>query len=1388
MTQGAVSTVGALLPCELLGRIRDNDARLPGLIPTDFGLVSSERPRDAITRSWHRLNGIWPSFKNAEQERSGSNGPITSLTRRNWLLPLLEEFGFAGPDAVGGLTPADDTKRYAISHEWRGRVPLHLMGWRTPIDRLTPGLPGAAKASPHGLLQEFLNRSDAHLWGIVSNGKVLRLLRDNASLTRQAYVEFDLAQIFDSDSFADFALLWLCCHRTRFEGAAPHSCLLEQWHKEAATQGTRARDKLRSGVEQAIECLGTGVLKHRANTALRARLRTGDLTSDELQRQLLRVIYRMLFLLVAESRDLLASPQATDTAKDRYRQSYSMQRLRGLARKGRVGSHSDLWESLKTTVVSLDVGDDPAQQAARDALGVTPLGSMLWSQSQTADINTARINNTHLLDAVRSLTFVHDDEAKALRPVDYQNLGTEELGSVYESLLELHAITDPDTRTFTLASAAGSERKTTGSYYTPPELISRLLDSALNPVIKQAASQPHPQEALLRLRVLDPACGSGHFLIAAAHRIAEELARRRESGAEPSPQASREALRDVVGRCLHGIDINPMAVELCKVSLWLESNTPGRPLSFLDHRIVCGNSLLGANPRLLAEGIPDTALKPLTGDNPEHTKLLRKRNKDEHKDGDQGVLNTWSSASDAAYLTEALRQIGAAPADTAEQVAAKQAAHAQLQEHAQSVKAHLISHAWCAAFVARKTPDAPGITDRTLRRLQQMPPEQVSRLVNAVLDPQAPHGDALSLHEVVRAVLGLAGEYQFNHLHLAFPEVFQVPDRPELATNQTTGWSGGFDAIVGNPPWERVKLQEKEFFSQHAPAIATASNAAARKQLIADLETDNPSLSTAFEAALRHAEGISALLRNSGSFPLAGRGDINTYPVFIELMANGLAPSGRLGAIVPTGIATSDTTKHLFGHLVNSSRLVSLYGFENSGPTFPAVHRSFKFCLLTLTGTSSPASQADFAFFARDPADLDEPDRRFELTPTDFAMLNPNTKTCPIFRTVKDAAITKAIYRRLPVLVDETDPDGNPWGISFQRMFDMTNDSGLFHKRDDLISQGFLPEGTRLARRDDQPPTPKRYLPLYEGKMISIFDHRAADVVRSATAVQRQNQPKYLTGAAKADPNRLSVPMSWIPEPHVRERLKDASRCSWMLGFSAVTSATNARTMMASLLPYAAIGNKLPVIWSNDRHLLCAVLNSFAFDYVARQKVGGEELNFFIVRQLPTPSPPDAERFRAFVESRMLALCYSAWDMLEFAQDLGYDGPPFRWDEHRRSLIRAELDALMFHLYGIHRQDADYIMDTFPIVKRQDEAAHREYRTKRLILERYDAMTAAFEVTHGSLNGTPNGTNPPMDRASLAGYSRRMAGALDVSYETVLDPPPADPGQAHLASTRPAWA
>ncbi len=799
MSGTAVSTVGGLLPRELLDRVANNDPKLPGLGATDFDLAPSERPRDAVTRSWNRLVSVWTAFRRAEETLANPEDRATRLTRERWLLPLLNELGFAGLDAVQSLTPEAGDKTYAISHEWHGRVPIHLMGWRTPIDRRTPGLPGAAAASPHGLVQEFLNRSDSHLWGIVSNGKTLRLLRDNASLTRQAYVEFDLAAIFDGESFADFTLLWLCCYRTRFEGDIPQRCLLEQWSKEAATAGVRARDKLRAGVEEAILSLGNGVLAHPSNAALRDRLRAGDLAADELQRQLLRMVYRMLFILVAESRNLLLAPDARDAARDRYRRFYSMDRLRRLARNRRGSTHGDLWRGLQVTMAALDVGDQPDQTAAREALGLTSLGSLLWSREEAHDLTDARTDNAHLLEAVRNLAFVHDNEAKMLRPVDYQNLGTEELGSVYESLLELHAVADPDDRTFELGSAAGSERKTTGSYYTPPELISRLLDDALNPVIDEARAKAEPEQALLDLKVLDPACGSGHFLIAAAHRIANALASTREDGGSPSPESSRIALREVVGHCLYGIDINPMAVELCKVSLWLESNTPGKPLGFLDHRIICGNSLLGTTPKLLAEGIPDAAFKPLTGDDKEHVSALRRANKKERKQRSQGMLELeWSPASEAARLASAVHCIDTSPDDTAEQVAAKEVEYARLRASGPAVKAKLVADAWCAAFVMCKTSSDPPMTDKTLRGLQARSHAQ------AVADVWSSRQNASRRDNAATAenrILNLADQYKFTHLHLAFPDVFDVPKDPADATNEHTGWSGGFDAVVGNPPF-----------------------------------------------------------------------------------------------------------------------------------------------------------------------------------------------------------------------------------------------------------------------------------------------------------------------------------------------------------------------------------------------------------------------------------------------------------------------------------------------------------------------------------------------------------------------------------------------------------
>src|ERR1017187_2272971 len=244
-------------------------------------------------------------------------------------------------------------------------------------------------------------------------------------------------------------------------------------------------------------------------------------------------------------------------------------------------------------------------------LALPALGSFLFSPRALPDLNACDISNFHLLEAIRSLAVTQPGRSR--RVVDYKNLGAEELGSVYESLLELHPDLNPDAATFELKVAAGSERKKTGSYYTPTTLISCLLDSALDPVLLEAAKQPEPEIAILKLKVVGPACGGGLFLTAAAHRIAERLPAARTGEEEPPPEAQRKAIRDVIGHCIYGVDVNPMAVELCKVSLWMEALEPGKPLSFLEHRIQSGNSLLGATPALLAQGIPDEAFTPIEG-------------------------------------------------------------------------------------------------------------------------------------------------------------------------------------------------------------------------------------------------------------------------------------------------------------------------------------------------------------------------------------------------------------------------------------------------------------------------------------------------------------------------------------------------------------------------------------------------------------------------------------------------------------------------------------------------------------------------------------------------------------------------------------------------------
>ncbi|MFG0318241.1 MAG: Eco57I restriction-modification methylase domain-containing protein, partial [Planctomycetota bacterium JB042] len=1167
-----IRATGGLLPVDILQRVAALDQDLPGLTPSDYHLAEGERLNDAINRSWKRLQGVWRSFQKAIAGRPDSD-VLTGPTREKWLQIVFQELGYGHHSRTGGL--ALDGKAYSISHAWHA-VPIHLVGWRVDLDRRQKGVEGAAHASPHGLVQEYLNRSDDHLWGIVSNGRALRLLRDNVRLTRQAYVEFDLQGMMDGEVFADFRVLWLVAHESSFEGKDPGECRAEKWHAAAGDEGTRALDRLRVGVESAIQSLGTGFLLP-ANTALRDRLKSGDLSTQDYYRQLLRVAYRLIFLFVAEDRDLLLDPDADDDARERYRRWYSTRRVRDLAGHRRGSRHRDLWRGLALVMEKLG-GDGGCPE-----LALNPLGSFLWDRESVEALAGADLSNADLLDAVHHLCWVVDGGVR--RPVDYAHLGPEELGSIYESLLELHPELNLEAGTFELRTAAGHERKTTGSYYTPESLVQCLLDTALDPVLDEAAKKDDPEAAILGLKVCDPACGSGHFLIAAAHRIAKRLASVRTDEQEPSPEAIGEALRDVVGRCLYGVDRNPMAVELCKVSLWMEALVPGRPLSFLDHHVQVGDSLLGTTPKLLAGGLPDAAFTAIEGDDKEVVKGLKRQNREERRDRQKTMFGTFAEGKPivSAALAKQVETIEELDDSELDAVHRKEALFEKLRGSEAYRHARLLADAWCAAFVWRKTKDAPAaITHDTIRRLR---------------------GEANALPaDITKEVVRLRERYGFMHWHVAFPDVFTVNEAGE-------DWKGGFDVVLGNPPWERIKLQEKEFFAGRDSAIADAPNAASRRKLIKALEKtlEGQALLEEFLSARRDAEGASHFVRRSGRYPLCGRGDVNTYTIFAETMRAIVAASGRVGCIVPSGVATDDTTKFFFQDLVETGSLVSLYDFENSRGIFQGVHRSYKFSLLTLAGKDRPDdAPADFAFFCLDTRDLLDDERRFTLSAEDIALINPNTKTCPVFRTRRDAEITKAIYRRVPVLVREDDPDGNPWGLSFATMFHMSNDSGLFQTREELEKAGATLDGNAFVHDGE------RLLPLYEAKMLHHFDHRWATYEGTST--------RDVAAAEKADPTRLPLPRYWVPEREVAARLDGKWDRRWLLGWRDICRSTDERTVIADVFPRVGAGHKIPLMMlgplaASDAATVQAALCSMSLDYVARQKVGSTSLTYFYLKQ-----------------------------------------------------------------------------------------------------------------------------------------------------------------------------
>ena len=1473
----AIRIEGGLIPPDELARLTTLQAPdKTEQTESHYGVPKGLKLRDEIARFWRIAQNLWADLQSLRQRQDVNAHDVTV---REFLVPLLRDvLGFT--DIASGASVAASGHTYNIGHAARGgRLPVivaaHNQGLDDAADRfgeLNAETNRVRRRSPFMLAQEALNASDHSLWALVSNGLTLRILRDNPSLTRPAYVEVDLEALFSEELYADFTAFWLLTHASRFGkvNAEPNDCPWERWRGAGQEAGVRARDRLRDGVAEALRALGTGFLRHPANAALRTALQgqpgAAPLSRQAFFEELLSLVYRFIFLATVEDRidsatgqPLVFVPGTPAAIRQRFMAGYSLTALRDrAARRSAHDTHHDQWQALTITFEGLAVG--------QPALGLPALGG-LFDPNQCQHLASAQIENRWLLTAVFHLGYFR--ERTGLTRVNYRDMGPEELGSVYESLLELvpdlQSLGQPAGARLAFvgdddndASNKGNTRKLTGSYYTPDSLVQELIKSALEPVIADTvrAHPERPVDALLQLTICDPACGSGHFLLSAARRLADEVARLRAPGGAATQTDYRHALRDVVSRCIFGVDKNPMAIALAKTALWLEAYTPDRPLSFLDHHLQCGDALLGMiDPQILEGGIPEEAFTALSGDDKATAAALKKKNRADLKslkDIRAGDLFVRTGLAQEASAVEHLAD------DSLLGIAAKRDAWVRASEHAAGSVLARLADTYVAAFLAPKLPE-------------DEPTVPLSGYMWHLSSGERPNPQ---IEDAARALCRSHGVF---HWWLAFPQVAA---------------SGGFSLLLGNPPWERIKLQEEEFFASRSPLVARAQNKSERGDRIELLRqgmllhTLHPDVEAAegltppnraemllyeeFLATRHGAEAASLYMHASRRYPLTGVGDVNTYALFAETFLQLLAPEGRAGFIVPTGIATDDSTKAFFGAIADG-RLVSLHDLRTGPGLFSEIgHQRYKFCLLTL----GRAKSADFLFFALRVEDLLDQRRHFRLTPSEFRLLNPNTLTCPVLRSERDAELTKKLYAAAPVLIEERPigvdgkpkPEANSWGIRFSAMFHMSSDSGLFKPRPAIANE---------------PAT----LPLYEAKMVHQFDHRWATYI---AAPERPDglDTEDCKDEQKADPDFIVRPRYWVTERQTLARianvptrvanawlvahespdeqpvlerslefmiaswiagelfrreagpfdevdhwsprvlgkaytvaqaqldhrlrgyaallraagiqgrrviadygkwaaqdaeaalcddeLDELAQCSlrnsdgtlrselrvlldpwmdrrsprWLIGFRDICRSTDERTVISGVVPRVAVGNKLPLLRVrrelNPRQaaLLVGNLSALTLDFVARQKLGGTTMNYFYLKQFPVLPPARyTEADLAYIVPRVLELTYTATDLKPWADDLGHVGRPFGFEPKRRAQMRAELDAYYARLYGLTRDELQYVLDpadvmgadypseTFRVLKTNEQRAFGEFRTRRLVLEAWDALASAGITT-----------------------------------------------------------
>ena len=1344
---------------------------MPGQLFTEYFLEEGIR----ATPEWSASAGAFALFKDGVRERyealSLAAEPNEAVTEQELIRPVLELLGWADYLPQQGTAGGEEIPDHLlfVDAESKGRavakgkahdrysdalVVEESKRFGLSLDVRDPDSKNSSR-TPHGQILRYLSTAESETdgdlhWGFLTNGGVWRLYDYRKRPRATGYFEADLGALLEAGNDDRLRVFYLLFRRQSFilrDGAV--ASFLDAALAEGRRYEERVAQDLSSVVFEKVFPMLVRALAHASGQSL-----------PDVRHAPLIFLYRLLFLLYAEDRGLLP---VNDSRYDDYG---LRKRVRDdiAERMEKLDAFSDIassyYDHLTTLCRLIDRGDD--------SIGLPPYNGGLFASDAAPMLESVRLPDSVIAPIVYDLSHTKTDGER--RYVNYRDMSVQQLGSIYERLLEREPVRDEDGKIVVRPNSYA--RKDSGSFFTPQELVDLIIDRTLKPLAEERLTaferksgelksdrrskrkrladlrKVDPAEAVLDLKVLDPAMGSGHFLVSAVDFLSDYVAELVEyvpavpqwaEGEYESPVVKRIAAiredilrraaesewvideslltdqaiirRMVLKRCIYGVDKNPLTVELAKVSLWLHSFTVGAPLSFLDHHLRCGDSLVGMRVQGSIE-----ELNRLSG-------LFATSAIQQAENATAGMqLIEEMSDADVAEVRESASLFREVEAMTGPM---------------RGLLDFLCGLWWLTAGMKKKERTEFELPLVDFLEQNSENAYKLLALGPGAVDDVKPgnfEGSEAGFESLWNDARAVAEREEFLHWEVAFPGVWR-------------GWQdvrprGGFDAVIGNPPWDRIKLQEVEWFETRAPELALAPTAAARRQGIRRLRDQGAPLADEFDAAKGRADRLGQVVRGSRDYPLLGGGDINLYSLFVERAMALVKPDGFVGLLTPSGIYADKTAARFFKSVSTSGRVGGLFDFENRrlGPKLPPFFRDvdsrFKFCVLVFGGEERRFDETMCAFFLHDLESVKDPERCFPLAPDDFARVNPNTGTAPVFRTRRDADITRGIYERHPVLVDRSGGgERKAWPVKYVRMLDMANDSHLFRTAAQLESAGFYPvEGNRWKKGVEL------YLSLYQGRMIQQFDHRANSVRVNPENTFNPYLSEEVTEAQHADSGFLPQSQYWVPLKEVEKII--TNQRGYTIGFRDIARPNDVRTMIASIIPQVGCGHTLPILLPADDSFdvgkvayFLANLNSFSFDYVTRQKVQGTHLTWYTMEQLPVIAPEDYDqRFgdmtaRDLVHDHVLRLTYTAHDMEPFARDLGYDGPPFTWDEEDRRHLRARLDALYFHLYGFDREDADYVLSTFPIVRRQDEEEFGTYRTRDLVLAYMNALDAGDTET-----------------------------------------------------------